>query len=379
MNPTPYLYLLPVFIILILSVLFINKFIKINISEVAYPEIDGLRGYLAFFVFLHHSYVWQVYLKTNKWDEPELNLFNHFGQNSVCFFFIITAFLFTLKLIKAKNHEIDWKHYIKSRIYRLFPVYLFSISIIFFIAGYLTHFKINTTLLKNTKSVLSWIFFTVSKNSNINGLEDTAILNAGATWTLPYEWIFYFLIPLISLFFKIKINYKYLISFTFIAVVTMLINKSSFRNFIPFIGGILVSLLLNSKKLKFDLKAKRYAFLSLFLLGLSVLFFHNAKKPIPIFITSIVFLIIASRNSFFGILSSEFSRNLGQITYSLYLLHGTILFVTFYFVIGFERAKTLTEFDFWSVITLTVFPLLLLSQLSFKYIELPLMNSMKKT
>ena len=329
MNPTPYFGLIPVFTVLIIAVLIINKLVKINIADVAYPEIDGLRGYLAFFVFLHHSYIWQGYLKTGKWEEPTLNLFNHFGQTSVSFFFIITAFLFTLKLINTKNQEIDWKQYIKSRFYRLFPMYFFSISIVFSIVAYLTHFQINASFIENTKSVLSWLFFTVSKNSDINGLKDTHMLNAGATWTLPYEWIFYFLLPLLSLFFKIKINPKALFTFTLIAIITMLVNKSSFRNFIPFIAGILVSLLISSNKLKIDLKAKKYTFLSLFLLVISVCYFHNGKKPIPIIITSIVFLIIASRNTFFGILSSVFSRKLGQITYSLYLLHGAVLFIIF--------------------------------------------------
>lgn len=378
MNPTPYLYLIPVFIILIISVLITNKFVKINIAVVVYPEIDGIRGYLAFFVFLHHSFIWQGYLKTSKWEEPILNLFNHFGQTSVSFFFIITAFLFTLKLINATNQQIDWKQYIKSRFYRLFPMYFFSIILVFFIAAYTTHFEINASLLENTKSVLSWLFFTVSKSSNINGLEDSFILNAGVTWTLPYEWIFYFLLPLLSLFFKIKINYKVLFSFTLIAIIIMLLNKSSLKNFIPFIGGILVAVLISSNKLKIDLKAKRYTFLSLFLLFISIYYFHSAKKPIPIFITSIVFLIIASGNTFFGILSSVFSRKLGQITYSLYLLHGIILFVIFNFLIGFERAKILTDFEFWSIITLSIFPLILFSQLTFKYIELPLMSLMKR-
>lgn len=81
-----YFYLIPVFIILFFSVLVTNKIIKISIPNVQYPEIDGLRGYLAFFVFLHHCFIWEVYRKTNEWKPPSSNLFNHFGETSVVFF-----------------------------------------------------------------------------------------------------------------------------------------------------------------------------------------------------------------------------------------------------------------------------------------------------
>lgn len=373
MNFTLSLFLIVIIITLALSVLIVNRFVKIDLTEVRYPEIDGLRGYLAFFVFLHHSYIWQVFLKTEDWDDPKSNLFNQFGQTTVVFFFVITAFLFTTKLINSKNKEINWFEYLKARFFRLFPMYIFSVSIIFFLAAYLTHFKSNVTLLENTKSVLSWIFFNVRKKSDINGLEDTFILNSGITWTLPYEWIFYFLLPLIALFFKIKVNYKIVLTFLSIAVVTMIINKSSLRHFMPFIGGICIALLVRTKKFEEILKEKKYTILVICLLAISVYFFNSGRKPIPIIITSIAFLIIASGNNFFGLLSSSFSRKLGQITYSMYLLHGILLFVIFYFIIGFERAKNFSDFEFWLVITASIFPLILISQLTFKYIESPLM------
>lgn len=373
-----YLYLIPIFAVLILSVFAVNKILKINLVDVKYPEIDGVRGYLAFFVFLHHSYIWHYFLKNKEWKEPSANLFNHFGQTSVAFFFIITAFLFINKLIYNKNREIDWNHYIKSRFYRLFPMYFFSILIVFSLVAYLTDFEIKDTSIENIKSIFSWLFFSVNKTTDINGLKDTFLLNSGVTWTLPYEWMFYFLLPLLSLFFKFKVNYKTLALFLLAFGITLIINGSSLRHFMPFVGGIAVALLLKSNKLGNRLKQKKYTVLSIILLIIAVYFFNSGRKPIPILISSVVFLIIASGNNFFGILSSEFSRKFGQITYSLYLLHGTLLFIVFYFIIGFENAALLSEFEFWSIIILCIFPLFLFSQLTFKYIESPLMNLTKK-
>jgi len=371
------LYLLSILVVLIVSVLLTNKLIKIDIHEVRYPEIDGLRGYLAFFVFLHHAYIWRFFLQNGEWEEPKTNLFNHFGQTTVAFFFVITAFLFTLKLIYSKNKEINWSAYLNARVYRLFPMYLFSVSIIFLIAGYLTNFKSKIPFSENIISILSWIFFNVKKGLNINGLEDSFLLNAGITWTLPYEWAFYFLLPLIALFFKIKVNYKTLLLFVFGAALIIIINQASVRHFYPFLGGIIAALVVSGNKFGTVLKQKKYTVLAIVLLACSIYFFNSGRKPIPIIITSIVFIIIASGNSFFGILSSAFSRKLGQITYSIYLLHGIVLFVVFYFFIGFEKAKNLTDLEFWSIITGSVFPLIFISQLTFKYIEQPLMDLAK--
>lgn len=371
------IYLIFIVFALIVSVFLTNKLVKIDVANVRYPEIDGLRGYLAFFVFLHHSYIWRFFLQNGEWNEPDVNLFNHFGQTTVAFFFVITAFLFTLKLINSKNKEIDWSAYINARVYRLFPMYLFSVGIIFFIAGYLTNFKSKIPFSENILTIFSWIFFNVKKGLNINGLEDSFLLNAGVTWTLPYEWAFYFLLPLIALFFKIKANYKIIISFTIAAALIMIINGASLRHFLPFIGGIIAALVVSKNIFGSVLKQKKYTVLAILLIVSSVYFFNSGRKPIPVIITSIVFIIIASGNSFFGLLASTFSRKFGQITYSIYLLHGTLLFILFYFIIGFEEAKKLTDFEFWSIIALSVFPLIFFSQLTFKYIEHPIMEFAK--
>lgn len=379
MNFNIYAFLLPILVVMILSVILVNKLVKTDLSEIRYPEIDGLRGYLAFFVFLHHSYIWQVFLKTKNWEDPKSNLFNQFGETTVVFFFIITAFLFTTKLFNNKTGVIDWSDYLKSRFFRLFPMYFLSVIVIFFLVAYLTQFTARVPFIENLKSTLSWLFFNVSKkNSNLNGLEDTFILNSGITWTLPYEWTFYFLLPLIALWFKIKVNLKAVFGFTAAAAIIMIINKSSLRHFMPFVGGIIVAVLINSRKFEGVLKQKKYTVLAIFLLSLSVYFFNGGRKPIQIVISSIVFLIIATGNNFFGILSSAFSRKFGQITYSLYLLHGILLFIIFYFIIGFERAKLLTDTEFWLIIMASIFPLILICQLTFKYIELPLMSLSKK-
>ena len=364
--------------ILFLSVKFSNYVIKLDIENVKYPEIDGIRGYLGLFVFLHHSYIWKLYLKNNLWEHPKSNLFNHFGETSVVLFFMITSFLFVSKIIKFKGKEYNWNKYIISRFYRLFPMYIFTICVVFTIVLYLTNFELKDSLLNIIKSICSWIFFSINGSVDINLLDKTFLINSGVAWTLPYEWMFYLLLPIIALFFKVKVPIKTLLLFTFIFLVLLYINQSSLKNFIPFLGGIICALMLNNSKIKVNWKDYKFSILGLVFLFLSVYYFNSGKKILPIIASTYILFIISNGNSFFGLLSSSFSRKLGQITYSIYLIHGLVLFLVFRFVIGLQKAAELSELEYWGVISLCIFPVIFLSQITFKNIELYFINYNKR-
>jgi peptidoglycan/LPS O-acetylase OafA/YrhL len=373
-----YLYLPFLVLIVLLSVYLTNKVIKLKITEVKYPEIDGIRGYLAFFVFLHHSYIWSVYLRTNKWEMPMSNLFNHFGQTSVSLFFIITAFLFTTKLLNNKTQDFEWGNYIRSRFFRMFPMYFFSIIFVFIIILFESNFEQKTNAFFIFENVLSWLFFTLGGSTDINEIKNTFVIDAGVTWTLPYEWLFYFLLPLLALAFKIKVNLKTIVSYTIISVTIAVLNEVSFANFIPFLGGVLSAILIHYYDLKVQLKKNIFSLIGISLVILSIIFTHRGNKPIPVLISTLFFIIIASGNSIFGFFSSLLSRKLGQITYSIYLTHGIVLFVVFRYLIGFKKASKLSELEHWGVIALCIFPIIFISQLTFIHIELPFINLKKK-
>ncbi|MGL2966953.1 acyltransferase family protein [Flavobacterium sp. XGLA_31] len=376
MSDSIYLYLIPVFFVLWVTVIAVNKLIQLELTPVKYPEIDGVRGYLAFFVFLHHSYIWQQYLHTKEWSDPNSNLFTHFGQTSVVLFFIITAFLFITKLLESKTY-FDWNHYLKSRFFRLFPMYICVVLVVLIMAGSYTHWEQHDSFFNLIKSISSWLFFTVAGASDVNGFKDTFLMNSGVSWTLPYEWMFYFLLPMFALLLRKKVPLKIVLLFTLAFLLILYINQASIRHFMPFIGGIVAAVLLKKFDLKPITQKPVFTFMALALLTCSVVFFESGRKPIPIIIATGIFIIIASGNSFFGLLSSSLSRKFGQITYSLYLIHGTLLFIIFYGIIGIEKASKLSNLEYWGIIAATVIPLLFLSQLTFKYIELPMMNYIK--
>ena len=370
-----YLFLPFLFLVLFIAVFITNTLIKIELPSVKYHEIDGIRGYLAFFVFLHHSYIWSVFLKTDTWKEPSSNLFNQFGQTSVALFFMITAFLFINKLLLARNNSIHWKKYIKSRFFRLFPAYFFSIIIVILIVAILSNFSSNDSILSDFTNIIGWLFFTIGGPNDINNVSNTYLIDAGVTWSLPYECLFYLILPVIALLFKIKVSLKNIIIYTIAFVVIAIINHVTLKQFFPFFGGIIAALLLTKKSI--TLKGVKYSFVLLFLIFILIYFFNSGKGIVQLLISTLLFIIIAAGNSIFGILSNRFSRLLGQVTYSLYLLHGIVLFIVFKFVIGFHEASQLSDNKYWAIIACCIFPILLISQISYKYIELPFINLFK--
>ncbi|HCW0214843.1 TPA: acyltransferase, partial [Pseudomonas aeruginosa] len=161
-----------------------------------FSTIDGLRGYLAFFVFLHHAAIWYYFLRSGAWQVPPSNLYTHFGQTSVSLFFMITGFLFTHKLLQSKNRPIDWLQLYISRFMRIYPAYIFAIAIMFTIAFFMTGYTLHESVLSLLKKTIQWGAF---RTPDINGLVETRRIMAGVTWTLPYEWLFYLCLPALSL------------------------------------------------------------------------------------------------------------------------------------------------------------------------------------
>ncbi|MBN0394454.1 acyltransferase, partial [Pseudomonas aeruginosa] len=84
--------------------------------------------------------------------------------------------------------------------------------------------------------------------------------------------------------------------------------------------------------------------------------------------------LIAAGSSLFGLLTQALSRFLGEMTYSMYLLHGCILFISFELLIGRDNAKAFSALEHWLVIGAITPLVVLASYLSFRFIESPAMQ-----
>ncbi|MGV8546907.1 acyltransferase family protein, partial [Pseudomonas aeruginosa] len=71
-----------------------------------FVTIDGLRGYPALFVFLHHASIWYDYLTDGLGQLAPRRLYADFGQASVALFFMVTGFLFAHEVLQSPGTPI---------------------------------------------------------------------------------------------------------------------------------------------------------------------------------------------------------------------------------------------------------------------------------
>ncbi|MBE3028135.1 acyltransferase [Janthinobacterium sp. GW458P] len=339
-----------------------------------YGAIDGLRGYLAFFVFLHHGCIWYFYLRYGAWNVPPSPLYTNFGHASVAMFFMITGFLFYAKLLAARSRGVDWGKLYISRIFRLTPLYLFAMVLLFITVACLSGFRIQETLPKLLTHTAQWLMFTAVEAPDLNGIKNTTHIMAGVTWSLPYEWLFYLLLPLLALPLRITPPWPYLLAsaVVFVSVLTAaIILRAPVHHFFAFLAGMIAAVLVLSPAFCRFCQSRLASIFTLACIATACLAFPSAHEIGSLLLLSIAFAMIAGGTSIFGILHTAVSRTFGEFAYSIYLLHGLLLFVTFHFVIGRERAMTFSPFLHWSVILLLTPLLVCICFMTFKLIEQP--------
>lgn len=313
--------------------------------------------------------IWFFYLKTNQWAVPPSNLYTHFGQTGVAFFFMITGFLFFSKILDGKNKEIDWLRLYVSRFLRLTPLYAVAMGALFLIIFFLSDAKLNEPVKVVTSEVLRWITFTVRGDPDINGIERTSLIVAGVTWSLPYEWYFYLLLPIFALINGVRVGRGYVVS----AVVLIFIFKKHtyIYHWLSFVGGILAAYLVRVDYLRYLLGKTVFSIAVILLVSATIVFFPSTYDWAPIALLSIAFVMIAAGNGVFGLLTNPISRTLGELAYSIYLLHGIVLFLLFRYFIGFEKLRLLPPIDYWFVIVAISPVLIFVSYISYRNIEHP--------
>lgn len=339
-----------------------------------YSSIDGLRGYLAFFVFLHHSSVWYFYLQTGQWSVPPSNLYIHFGQSSVALFFMITGFLFFSKLINGRKRNIDWGKLFISRFLRLVPLYLFSMLLLFLVVTFVSNGVLNEPLPQTLKGVVKWLSFTLFGAPNLNGINHTSVIVAGVTWSLPYEWFFYFSLPVLALTLRVMPPLPYIMLGMAIIVAGIIWWDLQIYRLLAFLGGIAASFLVRSELFCQFSTRRLSSFILIACIATAVTAYPSAYQIKPLFLLSIAFALIAGGNSLFGLLVSPTSRTLGEMAYGIYLLHGITLFVTFNFILGLTESKALSPMTYW-LIVVEITPILVLGCfVTFRLIENPAMQ-----
>lgn len=347
-----------------------------------YATLDGLRGYLALMVFLHHATFWYFWLRTNEWTPPPSHLYTHLGHDCVALFFMITGFLFWTKLIESKEKPIQWGQLFISRMLRLMPLYFFMVLVMMLVVLDLSHFSLHEGPLAILKEIAGWLGFTMWDRPDVDGVEHTWMIISGVQWSLRYEWYFYLCLPLFGILFGRVAPFPFLLlgcGLSYLILDTELMIKPVFIHLCPFAGGMLAAHLVRIESFKKWAQCGVATVLALTCLAFEIYHFDTAYNAKALVFLSTTFILIACGNNLFGLLSHRLAYFLGERGYSLYLLHGFLLFFLFRFVLGYETAAKLSSTSHWLILVGFLTPALVLaSDWTYRHIELPGMQLVPK-
>ncbi|CDM90182.1 acyltransferase family protein [Xenorhabdus bovienii] len=329
-----------------------------------YFFIDGLRGIAAICVVVAH--IWRLGIKGIDLDNYYISstYSDYISAFGVQIFFCITGFLFFDQIIK-RNATFDWEKFYLSRIKRLAPLFLTSTTISIISILIVNYKKISLISIGDLYNALHLYLFGFGGQVEILG-QYSGVLTAVA-WTLPFEWRFYLLLPLICVIIKNnKINL--ILSFVLMLVVSSFI-VGGMNIWQYFLIGAFGAFLFN--KIKVNNKIAR---ISIFCSGIFSLvispYLIQGKYDLYSFILVFIFFtsIVLSKPK---ILSHKIFIYTGEASYSIYLNHSFICVAISYFsfiLFGKIELNNVSSIMIYSISSVFI---CILSFLSFKYIEYP--------
>lgn len=338
-----YSAILSVFIsIIILNLLNFQNKIYSNKGVIS---VTGLRCFLCLSVAISHS-IHLLYTKNNEWIyDKNFKLFfgwdNFYltsGKIGVLMFFMISGFLF-YRIVYRENF--NYFSFIKKRIYRIVPMYWFSFFIILLTAFISLSPTFNISIIVDS---IKWMLFI--GNGQLGDIR-TSSINAGVEWTLKLEWILYLSVLFLAIFTKSMSNRKkdLLIIFSIILILAIAaairIYTSVYTDPRPVLGFATGFLAYRLQSHLFSLKENKKASIFALVVIVISLFIcvYSFYYILFLFLCSIFFLVVSCGNDLFKILSNRTVVSIGEVSYSIYLIHGIVLFImNEYFVIYFPSS-----------------------------------------
>ena len=348
---------------------FFRKIAEAESSE-RYEALDGLRGFLAIGVFFQHAVQNFSYFQTGIWQITDFKFYRFLGGEAVILFFITTSFLYWSKLIENKDGTQMFRLY-RSRLFRLAPLYIFSGIVVSVIAIYKTGFEISS-IINFFRDIFYWLTLGLHTITSFNGY-DIMHINAGIHWTLRYEWAFYLILPIIALLPRNK--YGKMVMILILIGIMLMPDKGYWA---IFLFGILASYVVYY--LPTFPWFKRSALSNLVpITGLLLVYLINYKpySYVQYFISFLVFLCFVYGNNLFGLLKMPAAKFLSTISYSVYLLHGIVLYSVLHSVNNMYPIASLNPLTYWILILLTAILVIVVSALTYRLIEHPFIQRIK--
>ncbi|GIZ17376.1 acyltransferase family protein [Citrobacter europaeus] len=353
-------------------------------------SLQALRGLAAILVMLFHYRFYlrsQVENGTTIWDA----LFG-WGIIGVDIFFIISGFIMVYTTQNYSQSLFSTKRFLINRAIRIFPMYYVGLLITFLLSGAMSTFHYP----EKVQNLLSALTFTVYKTDiTPHYIDDGGMYNI--RWTLNYEVYFYIAFSVCLL---VKHRLLALIGFSALMICLIpaiagfqpttsiqgypfhsptlgLLTNPVFLEFI--IGAIVGYLYLKLKNITSSTKIQAIAsFISLSLFMYVIYGIYNeslrAFNTESAIILGVFILFITLADPLLKKYIPHILTYLGDISFSLYLLHGAIGSAVMKRMELFELSNYKGIVTVVIAISLSIF----ISHLTHKYIEIRLTRKLKK-
>ncbi|MFM0488031.1 acyltransferase family protein [Paraburkholderia graminis] len=330
--------------------------------------LDGLRGLLALSVAIHHLVTAYKYHVDGVWGWLPSGFYNQLGEAGVSLFFMVTGYLFWRRLVQ-ENGQTDFVKLYIGRFFRIAPMYVVVVLIMFAVVAHRTHYELRVPPLDLVCSALRWLALGIGGSQiPLNGDVHANLVLAGVTWTIGYEWAFY--VSLLGLYFVARKGTHLAVSgLSFLVLLCVAQPGLAVSGFaLLFASGMFAA---SMGLAGFSAKSKGAS-----VVAVSSLAFAVASSPATygratqIFALFIFFVIVSSGNSLFGLLTSRPCERLGNISYSIYLNQG--LAITGLYGLPFIRSWAFSGIAYyWASAAGCCIALAALSSVTYALIERP--------
>ncbi len=363
-----------------------------------FPNLDGLRFFAFFVVFINHASICLGYYSPNKNFVFIRDNFLKNGDIGVSFFFVLSGFLITYLLLKEKETlgKINIKHFYIRRVLRIFPLYYFVVVLGLYVIPMLNnHLPINFPMNTSITHLNPYYYLTFTGNFDYlkNGISNVFL---GVLWSVSVEEQFYlFWCPLIAF-----LPRKYLMP-TFIFII---IGSIGFRYFysdgkamilkfhslsvVTYLAmGAVIAHLSTKEKIISKIKTiPKYLIVIIYIIGIVSIPFRLytwklgvhyilVASFIPVFFAAFFAFIIMEQNfaahSFYKISGFKFISSMGKYTYGMYCYHMMVFFgILFGLHLLGVNLYGMSKFAFVSLAITSFFATCLVSVLSYHYFEM---------
>ena len=342
------------------------------------PALTSLRFFAAFYVILFHAHEFSginAYL---------LNNFFNSGYLAVDFFFILSGFILSYTYYpQIKSKSFFHKEFLIKRVARIYPVHLFTLLFMLALIAFIKLSGIDWDHDMSSSNVYE--FFT--NLFMVHAWDYNYVLSYNQpSWSISAEFFAYILFPLFVFFIdrgssliKVIVATSFFLSSYFIAygffevTMTKITYGFTIVRIVPdFLLGVTTFLLFYRYSFTFDIN--KHLTISFLLLCFCFYMGNLDFIVVPLFAWVIYLLADQARHGQRSFLNNNILQFLGQVSYSLYMVHFPIwvgfmhMFLGNY--MGFNNGNV-SLITIYSVVFFTILLMFPCAILTYKYIEVP--------